>query len=252
MRPSTSFRSPCNHKLGADDRVGKPEGYRVFIEGLPHDCDDSDLADLVTQIISNFRSHDRTLLDCHVVNGRGCGYLEFSSHEAAVEAIDGFDERQVNGWPEVLSASWARPTGEVKDRNADRENDHEGYRDRGRERKPSRRGSSHVMQDSPRGMKDHRRGERGVDDDPGTSQNELRRIFVGQLQASCDYASINKVFQEFGRIVELRVLNTKGIAYIIYSCESDANRAVRAMNGAVVPNISRGEGLNVQIAKPKK
>ena len=50
---------------------------------------------------------DSDLLECYVLEGRGFGYISFSSREAAVEAIDALDDRLVNGWGKPLRCKFA-------------------------------------------------------------------------------------------------------------------------------------------------
>merc|ERR1712157_616436 len=47
--------------------------------------------------------------ECRALPGLGCGYLRFSSWEAASEALSALNERAVTGWPKPLSVKWATP-----------------------------------------------------------------------------------------------------------------------------------------------
>eukprot|EP00929_Paragymnodinium_shiwhaense_P063993 TRINITY_DN32020_c1_g1_i2.p1 TRINITY_DN32020_c1_g1~~TRINITY_DN32020_c1_g1_i2.p1 ORF type:complete len:160 (-),score=35.98 TRINITY_DN32020_c1_g1_i2:179-658(-) len=51
------------------------------------------------------------MLECRVLNGRGCGYIKFVAWEAAQEAIANLNDRSVAGWQLPLRVRWATPKG---------------------------------------------------------------------------------------------------------------------------------------------
>ena len=74
---------------GRNDRdVDDPDSARLFIGGLPNESTDHDLRLLVGQLQFRVRPKDCQLLECRVLEGRGCGYIRFSSWEAAEEAME--------------------------------------------------------------------------------------------------------------------------------------------------------------------
>jgi len=62
---------------------------------------------------------------------------------------------------------------------------------------------------------------------------------------------VRDLFRPFGELEECRVLLDKGVAYITFADDSNALDAKEALDGKPIGGISRGEGLNVQYAKPR-
>lgn len=85
------------------------DANRLFVAGIPLECSDGELEALVTQLEFSVPPSQSQLLECRVLSGRGCGYLRFSSWQAASEAMQNLDGREVSGWPQPLRVRWAEP-----------------------------------------------------------------------------------------------------------------------------------------------
>jgi len=77
-----------------------------------------------------------------------------------------------------------------------------------------------------------------------------RRLFVGQLTREFgDREAFSSLFEPFGQVESIRVLEEKGVAYVQFAEFEAANAALVALNGKHVPGISREQGLNLTFSK---
>lgn len=90
-----------------DDEEDSPDAARLFIGGLPKECSSEELGALLDQVVKSFRTKDFEILECRALVGKGCGYIRFSSWDAATECLEALDDRAVAGWPHPLRAKWA-------------------------------------------------------------------------------------------------------------------------------------------------
>jgi len=256
----------------ANDNLSDRDSARLFVGGLPYECSDEELRALVNQIQFQAPPKDCELLECRVLKERGCGYLRFSSWEAAKEAIEALNERQVSGWAQPLRAKWSTPKGSSEggsdgwDRRSGGGNgrtmDKDWDQGRDRTARGGNSGGGRGDHDTPRDKESrgtHRgggsaRSSGGGDDHDSCRDNEddvdRHRLFVGQLRKKVSQEEIEELFREFGRIESCHVLEDKGVAYVTFDRESEARRAIKALDG-VSNHMSRGEGLNVQFAKKR-
>eukprot|EP01116_Phalansterium_solitarium_P018679 TRINITY_DN503_c0_g1_i3.p1 TRINITY_DN503_c0_g1~~TRINITY_DN503_c0_g1_i3.p1 ORF type:complete len:423 (-),score=61.69 TRINITY_DN503_c0_g1_i3:137-1405(-) len=79
---------------------------------------------------------------------------------------------------------------------------------------------------------------------PG-GEDEPVKLFVGSLNRSSTKDDIEKVFSEFGAIVEIKMLTdkvtgaSKGAAFVRYTSRSSGERAIAALNNTIVAGSTR-------------
>jgi RNA recognition motif-containing protein len=84
-------------------------------------------------------------------------------------------------------------------------------------------------------------------------QSNPKKLFVGNLPYSTTEDVLTELFSPFGEIVELRVIfdratgRSKGIAFVEYATEDQANKAIDAMSGYELD----GRALIVNVARPQ-
>lgn len=202
---------------------------------MPKDTTDQMFLELIEQVAATFRldSRDRKILECRVLPGRGCGYVQFSSWEAAEDAKAELEDRLVNGWPQKLTAKWAEPKGVSN-----------GRKNYSEDEPPW---SESLTSRAPRSGSDRNANSKGSD------EVDYCRLFVGQLdRRGCFEDRIQDLFKPFGSIKECRVLTDKAVAYVTFDDEDAAAAAIKELNGADVSGLSRADGLNIQYSKIKR
>mmetsp|Transcript_38871 Transcript_38871/g.61431 ORF Transcript_38871/g.61431 Transcript_38871/m.61431 type:complete len:507 (+) Transcript_38871:56-1576(+) len=216
---------------GSSDPRVDVDAARLFIGGLPYDVTEDELARLVQQVRLSGRPRDIELLECRVLPGRGCGYLRFATWEAAEEAQQALNDRVVSGWKLPLRAKWATP----KSGGAPGGDHWNGEPNHGISNEP------HYSRAPPR------RESR----DASSGEVDRNRLFVGQITRGVRRQDIIALFEPFGRIDDCNYLEEKGVAYITFGDSESATSAVNSLHLSPVQGISRGAGLNVQLAKPR-
>lgn len=83
------------------------DAARLFVGGLPYECTEEELRALIVQIPLIMPPDQGQLIECRVLSGRGCGYVRFSSWDAAAEILKALDQRAVTGWQKPLNVKWA-------------------------------------------------------------------------------------------------------------------------------------------------
>jgi len=79
----------------------------------------------------------------------------------------------------------------------------------------------------------------------------LKRLFVGGVNQRMDRAKLQDVFEEFGNVLNTRIIydrktsRSRGFAFILFERAADADRAIEQMNGAEL----EGKILTVNEAK---
>mmetsp|Transcript_115462 Transcript_115462/g.331409 ORF Transcript_115462/g.331409 Transcript_115462/m.331409 type:complete len:601 (-) Transcript_115462:12-1814(-) len=220
------------HGGGAGGGVRADEP-RMFVGGLPHDCVDEDLAALVSQLEFSLPPAKCRLLECRVLPNKGCGYLKYSSWEAADEAFHALQGRLVEGWPSVLRVKWAEPK-------------HGGVH----EERPARRHMNVSVSEilsQPQGTPDPLcfASESEVE----AHGMEPTRLFVGQIARDAPGAgqTLRSVFESFGEVTEWKWVQEKGVLYANYSNFPDAQAAMQALSSRAIPGISKS--LNVKYSQ---
>ena len=87
---------------------------RMFVQSLPTSCTRAELRALIRQIedtLPGVGDEEDIVLECRVLEGRGCGFIQFITFEAAEACIDALHERHVNEWEDPVKARWATPRG---------------------------------------------------------------------------------------------------------------------------------------------
>mmetsp|Transcript_74999 Transcript_74999/g.219704 ORF Transcript_74999/g.219704 Transcript_74999/m.219704 type:complete len:515 (+) Transcript_74999:58-1602(+) len=190
--------------------------WRLFISGLPAECIEDELVHLVNQLPLGGSQGGHELVECRILRGKGSGYVTFASREAASDALSELHDRQVKGWEQPLQARWAEG---------------EASPDRG-----------------------PRRAAAPAPPPPGDAEEiNRRRLFVGQIQSMEDgQERMHELFEPFGPIEECRYLDRKGVCFVTFEQEVDAEAAVNEMNGATIAGVSRNEGLSVKVAQQRR
>jgi cold-inducible RNA-binding protein len=84
------------------------------------------------------------------------------------------------------------------------------------------------------------------------AQANPRKLFVGNLPYSATEDQLNDLFAPHGEIVEIKLIidrmsgRSKGIAFVEYVNEADAQKAIDAVNGTEL----EGRALIVNVARP--
>lgn len=221
---------------GAGNSGGGDGGARLFIGGLPHDSVDDDLASLASQLNFPLPPQSCQILECRVLPGKGCGYLAYSSHEAAEEAYLALQGRQVEGWTSLLRVQWATP----KSGPGSAEPPRSHYNSAA-----AANAAAAVMQ-QPQGQ---------LDPICFASQPEVEaqgleptRLFIGHIARDAYDAgtSLRPVFETFGQLAEWRWVQEKGVLYASYTTFPEAQAAMQAMCYRTVPGVSKS--LNVKFS----
>ena len=83
-------------------------------------------------------------------------------------------------------------------------------------------------------------------------QANPKKLFVGNLPYSATEESVVNLFSEYGQIEEAKLIidrmsgRSKGIAFVTFATEEEANAAIEALNGYEM----EGRGLVVNVARP--
>eukprot|EP00930_Biecheleria_cincta_P071479 TRINITY_DN58989_c0_g1_i1.p1 TRINITY_DN58989_c0_g1~~TRINITY_DN58989_c0_g1_i1.p1 ORF type:complete len:492 (+),score=74.76 TRINITY_DN58989_c0_g1_i1:57-1532(+) len=207
-----------------ESEAGGPDDARLFLGGLPHECTDDELLLLIDQIPFDLPLSQSMITECRVLAGKGCGYLKFSSWEAATIALDALNDREVAGWAQPLRAKWAVP----------------------------KSGSQHAEICTHAEVRTHRAiaNHQAHDESVVAAQGlDPKRLFVGQLARELrDKNALARVFEPFGAVENIRWLEDKGVAYIQYSSFEAAQAALSQLSGQNICGVSRREGLNLKFA----
>ena len=74
------------------------------------------------------------------------------------------------------------------------------------------------------------------------------KLFVGNLTYSVTTEDLEQLFSSYGEVVEAKVIEGKGFAFVEMSDESEAENAKDKLNGTDF----KGRTLNVDEAKPPR
>jgi cold-inducible RNA-binding protein len=84
------------------------------------------------------------------------------------------------------------------------------------------------------------------------AQVNPNKLFVGNLPYSVNEQQLEELFAEYGELKEVKVIidrmsgRSKGIAFVEYNNEADAQAAIEALNGKEID----GRALAVNVARP--
>jgi RNA recognition motif-containing protein len=85
-------------------------------------------------------------------------------------------------------------------------------------------------------------------------QSNPKKLFIGNLPYTTTEDSLREMFSQFGEIVELKLITdrmsgrSRGIAFVEYSSDEDANKAIEATNNTEID----GRSIIVNVARPPK
>jgi cold-inducible RNA-binding protein len=84
-------------------------------------------------------------------------------------------------------------------------------------------------------------------------ENDMKNIFVGNLDFAATEASIRSLFEPYGNVERVNLVTdrdtgrSRGFAFVEMTDASEADRAIAALNGSNVD----GRTLNINEARPK-
>eukprot|EP00929_Paragymnodinium_shiwhaense_P118611 TRINITY_DN90524_c0_g1_i1.p1 TRINITY_DN90524_c0_g1~~TRINITY_DN90524_c0_g1_i1.p1 ORF type:complete len:610 (-),score=124.22 TRINITY_DN90524_c0_g1_i1:241-2070(-) len=231
------------------------DAARLFVGGLPNECTETELRALVDQVGFSpaIQPHMNQLLECRVLPNRGCGYIKYSSWEAAQEALACLDNRSVAGWKEPLRVRWATPKNQLS--GGATLNGITGglgsglgtgnYDALGSTLKALCGGEpTSAIDKFKNGIIANGNGEGG---DIKSKGQDPKRLFIGQIRREMnDRNMLLKLFEPFGHMISLRWLEDKGVAYVQYSDHPSASAAVHTLNSKDIPGVSCKGGLSVK------
>lgn len=85
------------------------DACRLFVGSLPYDVDEQQIKALVDQVPWKPTTLGTHMVECRVLEGKGCGYIKFGSWEAAEECMECLQNRKVDGWEMPIRLKWAVP-----------------------------------------------------------------------------------------------------------------------------------------------
>jgi RNA recognition motif-containing protein len=258
---------PGTGSVGIEDR----DSARLFVGGLPYECTAEELRALIDQLQFSLDPSQCQLLECRVLPNRGCGYVRFSSWEAAQECIQALNERSVTGWQLPLRVRWATPKSALQappgvggGLGGCGALGQSGAMDGGL----NANAVSSALQallggDAGAAVAQLTGGSFNMgalaNVPTATSEEEAAvvsqgmdptRLFVGQLTRELnDQATLQAYFEQYGQIEGVRWLQDKGVAYIKYTDFSAAKAAVAGLDRKHIQGVSTQQGLNVQFSK---
>lgn len=224
------------------------DSNRLFVGGLPYDCTDEELLALLDQLEFSQPPEQRRVLECRVLPNKGCGYLRFSSRQAANEALQALDQREVTSWPLPLRVAWATPKGMHSAPLAPL-----GHATQFQGQPPRARFQGKGGGDFAFGHKLSNGGQSAAQAQEEASVRaagmDPTRLFVGQI-APVSKTQLEQLFNGCGPVESIKLIEEKGIAYVQYPDYASAARAVQQLSGRNFPGISKPDiGLNVSFAK---
>lgn len=87
----------------------------------------------------------------------------------------------------------------------------------------------------------------------GNQQINPRKLFVGNLPYSVTEEQLTEMFAQYGELVEVKLVinkfdgRSRGIAFVEFATEEEANAAIEATNGMEID----GRALVVNVARPQ-
>lgn len=87
-----------------------------------------------------------------------------------------------------------------------------------------------------------------------TQQVNPKKLFVGNLPYAVGEEDLRQLFSDHGEIVDLRLIldratgRSKGIAFVEFNTEEEAQKAIDALNGHEID----GRALVVNVARPRE
>lgn len=261
------------HSQSMEDR----DAARLFVGGLPYECSDEELRALADQVTFPTLAPEMCqIIECRVLPNRGCGYLKYTSWEAAQEAIQALNDRAVSGWQLPLRVRWATPkAGDGRALSPCSASGAPGAHQQaladdlatlnalggaaGLQALLNADAGNYVQQLASgqqqaglNSMPPSNFSPSGTYEETSVLSQGLdpRRLFVGQLTRDLrDKVTLQAIFEPFGRIESLRWLEDKGVAYVQFAEFSGAAAAVATLNEKHIPGVSREMGLNVNFSK---
>eukprot|EP00746_Dinoflagellata_sp_MGD_P034711 gnl/MRDRNA2_/MRDRNA2_18295_c0_seq1.p1 gnl/MRDRNA2_/MRDRNA2_18295_c0~~gnl/MRDRNA2_/MRDRNA2_18295_c0_seq1.p1 ORF type:complete len:250 (-),score=57.09 gnl/MRDRNA2_/MRDRNA2_18295_c0_seq1:92-766(-) len=196
------------------------DACRIFVGSLPYECGDAELRALVEQIQFKPTTQGTSLQECRVLPNKGCGYIKFATWEAAEEAMDTLQDRQVDGWKMPLRLKWAAPKGGSAGGGAS----------------PYNAAVNGGLLQSDSGPLD-----------PSSTEQDIvqlglnpHRLFVGSLDRSGGISeqSLQELFQAYGTVTDVKHFAGKGVAFVTFADFDQAKFAMMSLQNQNVPSIS--------------
>jgi len=96
--------------------------------------------------------------------------------------------------------------------------------------------------------------KRKSDQIESTDDNEQVKLFVGSLDRNLGQEDVQKVFSEYGTVIEVKMLTdkatgkSKGAAFVRFSSRSAGDRAIAARNNQLLPGVYASRPITVKYA----
>ena len=189
------------------------QGTKLYVGNLPWTCDSAPLAEICQDI--GVVEAVEVIYDQESGRSRGFAFVTMASEADARAVINALDGNDMGGRP--LRVNYPQPKGERPRFE--------------RSERPERGGFG---------------GERRRDDN-------LNKLFVGNLTWGCDESQLHQLFSDYGKVVEARIVidrdtgRSKGYGFVTLESASEVNSAIESLDGADF----EGRQLRVNMAGDK-
>mmetsp|Transcript_6172 Transcript_6172/g.14335 ORF Transcript_6172/g.14335 Transcript_6172/m.14335 type:complete len:472 (+) Transcript_6172:254-1669(+) len=211
---------PNANGQGAPAPNADPDGFKLFVGGLPMDCTQDEL----THVFSTYGEVNKVhVMQPHAETGRVAAFVYYKESSAAEDAItvlhDQYRIRMDANAP--ILVKWAQP----KEKGA---------------------GKGTAETAAP--------GGKGNPPGPGTKLKtpEGWKLFVGGLPPDITEADIETVFSTYGNVVKVHMMpaNTNGkvAAFVYYTDDRDAGDAIEVLNNQYKIRVDAPEAIQVRWA----
>lgn len=243
--PYGSHAAPAG---GAASPQYDPDGFKLFIGGLPSDC----TAEELTMVFSTYGEVNKVhVMPPHREHGRVAGFVYYKTQQAgedAISVLDGKYKIRVDAEQPIL-VKWAQP----KDKGA-------GKGDKGAptfDHWGSGGGAGQGQWAGGGGQ-----GGPAPPTSPGWGSGEPPqqkfqtpegwKIFAGGLPLDISEGELQTVFSTYGQVVKLHIMpaNAQGhvAAFIYYASEQSAEDAIKVLNKVYKIRVDAAEPIQVKWA----
>jgi nucleolin len=195
------------------DAAPVQQGSKLYVGNLPWSVDSSQLA----EICQDFGTVEavEVIYDQETGRSRGFAFVTMASNADAQAVINSLDGSDLGG--RSLRVNYPQPKGE-----------------------------------RPR-FERSERPERGAFGGERRRDDNLNKLFVGNLTWGCDESQLHQLFSDYGKVVEARIVidrdtgRSKGYGFVTLESASEVNSAIESLDGADF----EGRQLRVNMAGDK-
>ena len=204
-RQRSASRSRSESRRRSVEASAPPRlGRKVFVGNLGYSVTDAELKQAFVEGVGEGTVSEAVVLQNHDGRSKGCGIVTFETDEAAQQAVDSMQERDIKGRPIFLREDREETTGTARRTNASGSS--------------SRGGGG---------------GGRAVP--PNTHPDCF--LFVGNLPFDVRWQELKDHFRRAGPVIKADVLifpdthRSKGVGTVVFEHPEDARNAIRMFNG---------------------